>query len=129
MTDMQPEQIWKPMPGGSLGFHLKHLAGSVDRLTTYLFGGNLTGGQLDSLAAESAGLEDAAELLDWVGIQLSKSEQRLLTLEDSALFEQRFVGRQRLPTTTLGLLVHLAEHTQRHLGQSITLSHLLRRPA
>ncbi len=117
------------MPGGSLGFHLKHLAGSVDRLTTYLFGGELTGEQLSSLAAESAGLENAAELLDLAGIQLSKSEQRLLTLEASTLFEQRFAGRQRLPTTTLGLLVHLAEHTQRHLGQSITLSHLLRRPA
>ena len=37
---------------------------------------------------------------------------RLETLSDT-----RLVGRQRLPSTVLGLLFHAAEHTQRHLGQ------------
>ena len=128
VAGLRAEQIWKLMPGGSLGFHLKHLAGSVDRLTTYLFCGQLTAGQLSSLATESSGEEDAAELLALIDSQLSRSEQGLLTLEGPSLFEPRFVGRRRLPTTVFGLLVHLAEHTQRHLGQSITLAHLLRQP-
>ena len=126
VAGLRAEQIWKPVRGGSIGFHLKHLAGSADRLTTYLFCGQLTAGQLASLAAESGGEEDAAELLALIDHELARSEERLLTLGERTLFEPRSVGRQRLPTTVLGLLVHLAEHTQRHLGQSITLAHLLR---
>jgi uncharacterized damage-inducible protein DinB len=30
------------------------------------------------------------------------------------------VGRKRLPTTVGGLLTHIAEHTQRHVGQAIS---------
>ena len=33
------------------------------------------------------------------------------------LFAVRTVGRQALPTNVIGLLFHLAEHTQRHTGQ------------
>ena len=33
------------------------------------------------------------------------------------LTEVRTVGRDRLPSTVLGLLVHSAEHVQRHVGQ------------
>jgi hypothetical protein len=36
------------------------------------------------------------------------------------LEEQRFVGAQRLPTSLGGLLVHVADHTQRHVGQAVT---------
>jgi hypothetical protein len=32
----------------------------------------------------------------------------------------------RLPSTVLGLLVHAAEHTQRHVGQIITTARILR---
>lgn len=30
------------------------------------------------------------------------------------------MGKKRLPTTVAGLLVHVADHTQRHVGQAIT---------
>jgi hypothetical protein len=38
--------------------------------------------------------------------------------------EPREVGRKRLPTTAIGLLTHIAEHTQRHVGQAISASKL-----
>ena len=40
--------------------------------------------------------------------------------------DSRFIGKERLPSNVLGLLVHVAEHTQRHLGQAITTAKLLR---
>jgi hypothetical protein len=36
------------------------------------------------------------------------------------LTEPRYVGRKMLPSTVIGLLTHIAEHTQRHVGQAIT---------
>jgi hypothetical protein len=48
------EQIWKSFPpASSLGFHLKHIAGSIDRLATYLAGSQLTSEQLHDLHHES----------------------------------------------------------------------------
>ena len=37
----------------------------------------------------------------------------------------RTVGRQALPTNVIGLLFHLAEHTQRHTGQVITTAKIV----
>jgi uncharacterized damage-inducible protein DinB len=39
--------------------------------------------------------------------------------------QSRYVGRKRMPTTVGGLLVHVAEHTQRHVGQAITTARIL----
>jgi uncharacterized damage-inducible protein DinB len=38
----------------------------------------------------------------------------------------RFVGRAKLPSTVLGLLVHAAEHTMRHTGQLLVTVQVLR---
>ncbi len=121
------EQIWRKVGSNSLGFHLKHISGSIDRLTTYLFGEQLTPLQLASLAQEAQGDEDLPELFRQMEASLQHCEERLRTLSPDALYEHRAVGRQALPTTVLGLIVHIAEHTQRHLGQAITLSQVLRR--
>ena len=40
--------------------------------------------------------------------------------------EPRLVGRQQLPTSVGGLIIHIAEHTQRHLGQAIITAKLIR---
>ena len=124
--DITPEQLWRQVAGASLGFHLKHLAGSVDRLTTYLIGAQLTASQLEYLRQESASGDDLPHLLRLIDGSLSKSERQLANLNPGSIFEPRMVGRRALPTTVIGLLVHLAEHTQRHLGQAITLSKILR---
>src|SRR2546423_4727234 len=57
-------QLWA-RPGGaaSIGFHLKHLAGSLDRLLTYAAGRQLTAAQHEHLAAEERETGESAEAL------------------------------------------------------------------
>lgn len=122
---LSTEDVWRrtgPLP--SLGFQLRHIAHSVDRLVTYLCGGELTPAQLDSLQQEAAPGASLEELLHDVDAKLRDAEQRLRGIDPASLFEPRYVGKKRLPTTVLGLLVHVAEHTQRHLGQAITTAKL-----
>lgn len=121
------EQLWRRVGPCSLGFHLKHLAGSVDRLTAYLFEESLTPQQLSQLDSESLPEEDLPELLARIEASLRGCEERLRTLAPESLLLPRTVGRQALPTTVIGLIVHLAEHTQRHLGQAITISQAVRK--
>jgi hypothetical protein len=47
-------------------------------------------------------------------------------LNPASLADPRQVGRKRLPTTVIGLLTHIAEHTQRHVGQAISAAKLAR---
>lgn len=122
------EDVWKQLGAvPSLGFQLRHIAGSAERLATYLFGGQLSDEQLAALKTEHVPGATRAELLESLDVTLRQIEEHLRALNPGALYEPRFVGRQRRPTTVLGLLVHIAEHTQRHLGQAITTAKLLRR--
>src|SRR5829696_7925003 len=61
------EQLWeRPAGAASAGFHLRHIAGVLDRLFTYARGGALDEGQLEALRAESDPgdpPEDAATLI------------------------------------------------------------------
>ena len=126
ISGLTQAQVWQLFGMASLGFHLKHIAGSVDRLGTYLVGGQLSPDQLQFLRQERNPSGSSVDLILDVGQSLSVCEARLRTLNFDDPFAARTVGRQHLPTTVLGLLVHLAEHTQRHLGQAITLAQVLR---
>ena len=130
-ADLTEEQLWtKPANAAApLGFHLKHIAGSVDRLTTYLVGHQLSQAQLDSLHRESESGPGLEELLRGVDESLDAAEEQLRQLNPDSLYEYRSVGRRELPTTVLGLIVHLAEHTQRHLGQAVTTIKMVRHSA
>jgi hypothetical protein len=110
----------------SLGYHLKHIAGSVDRLTTYLMGAQLSDEQLSFLGQEHVADAELEELLTLVHSHLYAAEQQILEIKPESLFDSRVVGRQALPTTVIGLLVHICEHTQRHLGQAILIAKLVR---
>ena len=123
---LSDEQVWRAVSGTSVGFHVKHLAGSVDRLTTYLSGEMLTDAQLEALRNESSGTESVEELLGFVDEALRLGEQRLLAVDPATAYEVRTVGRKRLLTSVLGLIVHVCEHTQRHLGQAITTAKFVR---
>lgn len=125
-SGLPAEVLWKQTSGGSLGFQLKHIAGSVDRLTTYLRGGQLSVEQRKELAREQEPDGGLSELLTRLDERLTQSEQQLVQLDPKQLFEARAVGRRALPTTVIGLLVHLCEHTQRHVGQAITLAKILK---
>jgi uncharacterized damage-inducible protein DinB len=121
------EQLWRSSGRiASVGFHLRHITGSVDRLMTYLMNESLSEAQLAFLRDEAKPGATLEELLAQVDQTLAASESRLKTIQPEQIHEPRFIGRKRLPTTVLGLLVHIAEHTQRHLGQAITTSKLVR---
>ena len=118
--------IWATPYGlASVGFHLLHIAGSTSRLMTYLQGRELAAAQLEALAAEEHPSELSREqLLEGVDHAFREAEAVVLTIDPATLAETRAVGRKRLPTTVIGLLTHIAEHTQRHVGQAITTAKL-----
>ena len=118
-------QVWvRPHDLAPVGFHLRHIAGSVDRLTTYLEGRQLSADQLETARREMDSCAALAELLDEIAQALDRSERVIRLLKPETLREQRYVGRRRLPTTAIGLVVHLAEHTQRHVGELIVTAKL-----
>lgn len=124
---LSTDDVWRRT--GSLpplGFHLRHIAHSVDRLVTYLCGQQLSEAQVATLKKESEPGASLEELLAGIDSQLREAETRLLTIGKGAMDQPRFIGKKQLPTTVLGLLVHVAEHTQRHLGQAITTAKLAR---
>lgn len=116
-------------PGGaaSVAYHVVHLAGSLDRLTTYARGAALDERQLAALAAESRVEEapcDPAALLALVEDAVERALAQLRATDPTTLTEVRHVGRGRLPSTVVGLLFHAAEHTQRHAGQAMTTARI-----
>lgn len=130
MEDFPAELLWKQPAGtASPGFHLQHLAGVLDRLFTYARKQQLTNGQLQTLAAEGRPgntAADARALVAAFGNQVENALAQLRATGEQTLSEARGVGRAQLPSTVLGLLVHAAEHTQRHIGQLIVTVKVLR---
>jgi len=121
------EQIWaRPAGLPSVGFQLRHIAGSVDRLVTYLQGRVLSEAQLATLKIEMEPGASREELLMRVDEVLTAADATLRAIDPATLADPRAVGRQQLPTTVAGLMVHIAEHTQRHVGQAITTAKVSR---
>ena len=124
--------LWiKPAGVASVGFHLQHIAGVLDRLFTYARGEQLTPPQIDALRREGApqsgvSVEDLLHALDGA---VSAAIEQLRGTGEASLAQGREVGRARLPSTVLGLLVHAAEHTQRHLGQLLVTVRVQRPPS
>lgn len=121
-ADLTTEEIWASPHGfGSVGFHIAHIAGSTERLMNYLQGRALTEAQWAALRAEPA-LSGIARgpLLGMLDRALGEAGKVVRAIDPAALAEPRAVGRERLPTTVIGLLTHIAEHTQRHTGQAIS---------
>ena len=121
-------QIWQsPHGAGSVGFHLRHIAGSTDRLMTYLQGVCLSDRQMAAAASEQdAGGAGREELLAGIDGVFQRLEAVVRSIDPATLPEARFVGRKRLPTTVAGLLAHIAEHAQRHVGEVIVLARAAR---
>lgn len=117
------DQLWaRPGHSASIGFHALHLAGATERLLTYAQGQPLSEAQLQAAKAEPAttGLE-AGELAARVSAAMEHALAVVRRIPAAALTEAREVGRQRLPSTVLGLVFHAAEHATRHVGQMATL--------
>jgi len=127
LEGLTPDQIWsRPHGMTPAGFHVRHIGGAVDRLSTYLKGGQLSPEQLDRLKRELELGATVAELLAALDADFEKCLDYARTIDPATLADPRYVGRKMLPTTVQGLVVHIAEHTQRHLGQAVTTVLLLR---
>lgn len=114
------EQLWaRPLGLGSIGFHIRHIGGSVERLLTYAVGRQLSASQLSEIEQEMQPGQELCDLLIELDRRLTAAELLVRTLDPASLAEPREVGRKRLPTTLGGLLTHIAEHTQRHVGEVI----------
>jgi uncharacterized damage-inducible protein DinB len=112
-------------PGGaaSIGYHVRHAIGSLDRLLTYARGESLSPEQMVALKAEGEtdpAPDAAAKLVAAFDEAVEKALSQLRATDERSLLDARSVGRAQLPTTVIGLLFHAAEHTQRHMGQMVT---------
>lgn len=116
----------QPLGLPSVSFHLKHMARSVDRILSYAEGNALTAEQLAGLKSEQAGEETLVELMAEVEASLSNAAERVRVLATADFETFRGVGRKQLPTSVGGTLVHVADHTQRHVGQVVTMAKVLR---
>lgn len=130
MRDFPSEGLWvRPAGVASVGFHIMHIAGVIDRLFTYARGESLSSKQLNELAAEKevpSELVEPAELVAIVHRRIEESIDQLKNTLESSLTEPRELGRKKLPTTVIGLLFHAAEHAQRHLGQLLVTARIVR---
>jgi len=129
-ANLSPAELWD-QPGGaaSVGFHLRHIGGSLDRLFTYARGQPVRDEQLTALRREGNPCSPpvtAKELLVFVDMAIDDAVRSLKEVPEQELLAVRAVGRAKRPSNVLGLLFHAAEHTQRHTGQVITTSKIIR---
>ena len=117
-------------PGGaaSIGFHIAHINGSLDRLFSYARGEQLTLAQRNYLEHEDAIAHNTAvnELVMAARDRIDHCLEHLTTIPDEQLYEPRPVGQDELPSTVIGLLFHAAEHTTMHVGQIRTTLKVIR---
>lgn len=128
INDLPEAMTWeRPSGVASVGFHLQHLAGVLDRLFTYAKGQQLNNQQLEYLSAEGKENKELQlqSLFDHFGQQVDKSIGELKTFDETSLTDVRGVGRKQVPSTVIGLLFHSAEHTMRHTGQLLVTVRML----
>jgi uncharacterized damage-inducible protein DinB len=76
---------------------------------------------LDDLTRWTTGLTDAE-----IEAAFSNAAERVRVLATADLDIHRGVGRKQLPTSIGGALIHVADHTQRHVGQVVTTAKVLK---
>jgi uncharacterized damage-inducible protein DinB len=121
---------WNARPAGvaSSAFHVRHMAGVIDRLFTYARGESLNQAQFDALRLESAPFAtgDAETAIAALHRRVDAAVAELKTIDPATLGDFRSVGRSKLPSTVIGSLVHGAEHAMRHVGQLSVTSRVVR---
>jgi uncharacterized damage-inducible protein DinB len=123
LTNQQVNE--RPGQVASVAFHLRHISRSLDRLLTYAEGGSLNSEQLAALKSELDPGATRAEIFAELSAALAASALRIRGFSGADLEGARTVGRDKLPTTLGGLLVHIADHTQRHVGQAVTTAKIV----
>lgn len=123
------DDVWlRPGGAASIGFHVRHTGGALDRLFTYARGEVLSDAQRAALREEGISGDPPASLpaiVSGVDAIIDRALQQLAATPRESLLEERKLGRAGLPTTVLGLLFHAAEHSTRHVGQAITTAKIV----
>jgi uncharacterized damage-inducible protein DinB len=109
-----------------ISYHLRHIPRSLDRLLTYAEGDQLSSEQIALLKRESEPGVTREELFAEFQEGIESAANRVREFAGTDLEQPRGVGKKQLPTSVGGLLVHLADHTQRHAGQIVTTAKLLK---
>jgi uncharacterized damage-inducible protein DinB len=123
LSDLELES--QPLGLPSVGRQMRHIVRSLDRLLTYAEGRQLSPEQLEVLKTEADASSSRIALFAEFGSGLSSAMQRVESFRPESYGESRGVGRKMLPTTVAGLLVHCADHTQRHVGQMVTTAKVI----
>lgn len=126
IPSVHPDHVWTRPGAASIGFHVRHIGGSIDRLLTYARGELLSAGQVTALKAEATETGTAlSDVMAETNAVIDRALEQLKATSAEAVLLDRKVGRAGLPSTTIGLLFHAAEHATRHAGQAITTAKIL----
>ena len=117
----------RPKEIAPIAFHLRHIVRSLDRLLTYAEGNELSPEQLAALKTELDAGATRSALFAEFQFGTDDAIRRVRAFASADLEQPRAVGRKALPTSVGGLLVHCADHTQRHTGQAITTAKLVQK--
>lgn len=130
MVDGLTEAQWNARPAhvASTAFHVRHIAGVIDRLFTYARGDTLSDAQRLALTMEGDPVtsSDIPVVLQRLHAMIDSAVAELHTIDPAILHEFRGVGRAGLPSTVIGCLVHGAEHGMRHVGQLSVTTRIVR---
>jgi uncharacterized damage-inducible protein DinB len=116
----------RPSDLAPAAFHIRHIARSIDRLLTYAEGTGLSSEQIALMKTEMDPGATREQLFSELNHALKISADRIRSFSPENFSDRRSVGRQQMPTTVAGLLVHVADHTQRHVGQAITTAKIVK---
>lgn len=127
-SGLSDDALWlRPGGAASVGFHVRHVGGSLDRLLTYARGERLNEAQRAAARLEGdPGGESAADVIRGAHAAIDRALEQIRTTPVDTLSEPRPVGKHGLPSSVFGLLFHAVEHAQRHAGQIITTVRIVR---
>jgi hypothetical protein len=121
---------WNARPAGvaSSAFHVRHIAGVIDRLFTYARGEALSPEQFAAMRTEGDDItdENVSAVMGALHARIDAAIEQLRATDAATVGDFRAVGRAQLPSTVIGCLVHGAEHSMRHIGQLSVTSRIVR---
>jgi uncharacterized damage-inducible protein DinB len=125
--DLSDEELnARPCDITPVAFHIRHIARSMDRLLSYAEGTALSSEQIGQMKSELDPGATREDIFGELNEAVEVSVTRIRSFSPETLAETRTVGRQQMPTSVAGLLIHVADHTQRHVGQAITTAKIVK---
>lgn len=126
-----PEGLLWERPAGvaSPAFHIQHVRGVIDRLFTYARKELLSDQQMNEISLEGNKEKtslSAQQMINQLDLRIAEAVEELKNANPASLTELRGIGKKQIPTTVIGLYVHAAEHSMRHIGQLLVTVRVLK---